>query len=174
MGNKESSGEFEEIERKFLLPYFPHEITNGIINGEFDFEEIEQGYLPERNGRIRKTTSRDGKISYFLTKKQKVPNTHGLSSFEDTKAISEGEYLEFLDQIQGEILLKTRYYVPIETFILEINVFHCRLEGQVLGEVEFASMDDALSFQKADWMGREVTNEISNRMLAEGGDIPQE
>jgi CYTH domain-containing protein len=174
MGTKETPGEFEEIERKFLLPYLPHEITNGMINGEFDVEEIEQGYLPDRQGRIRKMTSRDGKISYFLTKKQKVPNTHGLSSFEDTKAIPEEEYLSLTGQIEGEVLLKTRYYVPIEGFILEINVFHGRLEGQVLGEVEFMNMDEALSFQKPEWVGREVTNEISNRMLAQGGDIPQE
>ncbi len=167
------AGASDEFERKFLLPYLPLEITSGIRDGKFDFEEIEQGYLP-KSIRIRKSVSTDGKISYFLTRKNKIPNTHGISNFEDTKSISEEEYIELSAQIEGEMVQKTRYFVPIENNILEINVFHDRLEGQILGEVEFESMEEALVFQKPEWIGREVTNEISNRMLAQGGDIPRE
>jgi len=167
-------GTNDEYERKFLLPYLPLEITSGIRDGKFDLEEIEQGYLPSKDIRIRKSVSREGKRCYFLTHKNKIPNTHGISNFEDTKSISEDEYADFSAQIDGELIQKTRYFVPIDDFILEINVFHNRLEGQVLGEVEFPSMEAALVFQKPEWMGREVTNEISNRMLAQGADIPHE
>lgn len=171
---KREIGESEECERKFLLPYLPLEITTGIRDGKFDYEEIEQAYLLENGARIRKSVSSEGKISYFYTFKMKIPNTHGISSFENTKAISEEEYLRYLEEIEGEVLNKTRYFVPLEEGILEINMFHGRLEGQLLGEVEFDNLDDALSFQKPEWVGREVTNEINNRMLAMGGDIPQE
>lgn len=164
----------DEVERKFLLPYLPLEITAGIKDRRFDFEEIEQAYLSEKGARVRKSVSSEGKISYFYTLKNKVPNTHGISSFEETKAISEEEYNNYLENIVGEILEKTRYFVPIEEGILEINLFHGRLEGKLLGEIEFNNLDEALVFQKPEWIGREVTNELNNRMLSEGGDIPQE
>lgn len=168
-----SAIESEEFERKFLIPYLPAEITDGILKGKYDFEKIIQGYLPDKK-RIRKTESSDGKISYFITEKGIIPNTHGLSSFEKTKNISSEEFEKYSAQAQGELIFKTRYFIPFEDHILELNMFHERLEGQMLGEIEFENLDQALEFEKPEWIGREVTTEINNRQLAMGMDIPQE
>lgn len=163
----------DEHEKRFLLPNIPPEIFYGIQNRTFRTEEIKQGYAQNNGGRFRKTTTPDGQVKYEYTEKEKIPGSKGLSKKEITTTISETEFKDYLKKIDGELIQKTRYYISIGKYILEINMFHERLEGQVLGEIEFPSEKEAIDFQKPDWMGREVTNEINNRALSLGVNIPQ-
>jgi adenylate cyclase len=166
--------EQDEIERKFLLPILPPQITLGILNGKYKVEEIEQGYLPNSGGRFRKVTLKSGEESYFYTEKTDVPDTSGISKKEKTHSITRREYEKYVGKKEGELIQKTRYYVPIDNLVLEINMFHGRLEGRVLGEIEFATYKDATDFKPLEWIGRDVTEEVSNRSLALGADIPRE
>lgn len=163
----------EEVERKYLLLDLPDEISFGIAEGKYKFEEIEQGYSGD-GSRFRKALLTDEKVEFSITKKEDIPDTNGISKKETTKIIDKFEYESLLEKIEGELIRKTRYFVPFENEILEINMFHGRLEGKVLVEIEFETYEKALEFDQPDFLGREVTNELSNRDLAMGAKIPQE
>jgi adenylate cyclase len=56
--------------------------------------------------------------------------------------------------VPGKVV-KTRYLVPYEDHVFEVDVFHEENEGLVIAELELSSDDEA--FNKPDWLGREVT-----------------
>ena len=39
-----------------------------------------------------------------------------------------------------------------------VKVYHCRFEGLIRAEVEFASVNDATHFAPPDWIGQEITD----------------
>src|SRR5699024_673168 len=52
---------------------------------------------------------------------------------------------------------KTRYRVPVQAHVWEIDVFTGANAGLVVAEIELAAPDEA--FAKPDWLGREVSGE---------------
>lgn len=52
---------------------------------------------------------------------------------------------------------KTRYRVPVQGHVWEIDVFAGANAGLVIAEIELATTDEA--FVKPDWLGREVSSE---------------
>ena len=58
---------------------------------------------------------------------------------------------------EGRIVEKTRYRVPHEGLVWEIDEFHGPHDGLVLAEIELESEDQA--FEKPDWAGKEVTGD---------------
>ncbi len=173
MRNERRNKELDEVEIRVLLPTLPPEISLRILNRQYDFEEIEQVYLVGSGDRIRKLIDKDGNISYSRTIKVDVPNTQGIVRREEIEEISPEEYENLFTQREGKVIQKTRYYVPLNSLVLEVNMFHGDLEGRLLGEIEFGNYEQALAFNKPEWMGRIVTEEISNRTLAMGGIIPR-
>jgi CYTH domain-containing protein len=63
------------------------------------------------------------------------------------------------------VIEKTRYIIPVRGVRLEVrgerkwevDVFHGRLEGRVLAEIELSDEDEA--FERPDWLGEEVTGQ---------------
>lgn len=50
---------------------------------------------------------------------------------------------------------KSRYLVPYENHVFEVDVFHGKNEGLVIAEVELTDVNEW--FEKPDWLGEEVT-----------------
>ena len=136
-----------EIERKFLVlsDAFQAEATSSM--------EIRQGYLckdPDKTIRIR---IRDTQA--FLTIKSGKLRA-GLAKFEWEKEIALADAEELMSLCLPGAIEKTRYIIPCANGRKwEVDVFHGRLEGRVLAEIELGSEDEA--FVRPEWLGEEVT-----------------
>lgn len=145
-----------EIERKFLVK---GDFTTNIKESK----TIKQGYLsriPERTVRVRISNKKG-----FLTIKGKAYNK-GLTRYEFEKEISYQEAIELLEICEEGIIYKTRELIDYKGRTFEVDVFKGENEGLVLAEIELESEED--SFEKPDWLGKEVTgdNRYSNSYLS--------
>lgn len=130
---------------------------------------IFQGYLEdELKTRIRhEYDCSSGMSSYSMTRK----SGKGVSRQEDEREITQDEFGVLVVR-DGCFLEKTRYFVPWEGVVVEINIFSGRkLEGYVQIEVEFDSHEEAMAFDPPDWFGPEVTDDDQhgNYSLAKNG-----
>ena len=154
-----------EIERKFLIKELSFSLS------EFECAEIVQSYLtedgisPER--RIRSFAVK-GNTKYFLTEKSGA----GMVRREDEREISRDDYEKFRASVIGEDIIKTRYFIPLDgDLTVELDVYGEKLSGLCVAEVEFRSVDDALSFIAPNWFGDEITEDkrYKNRSLSKNG-----
>ncbi len=133
-----------EIERKFLIKELP-DLT------KYDYVDIEQGYLSTSPVvRIRKKNDR-----YILTYKG-----GGLMAREEIEAeLTKEAYQHLLRKIDGYPITKRRYLIPFSPYTIELDVFSGHMDGLIMAEVEFPSIDKAHSFTPPDWFGAEVTED---------------
>ncbi len=139
-----------EIERKFLVSSDAYRVVASKTSN------IRQGYLnsdPERSVRIR---LRDE--TGFITVKGKS-NASGLSRFEWEKEISKSDAEALLNLCEDHEIRKIRYHVSVGRHIFEVDEFLGANKGLVIAEVELRS--EAEKFSKPDWLGQEVTGDIS-------------
>lgn len=138
-----------EIERKFL-------VLSDLFKRDASFKKrIVQGFLntdPERTVRVRVK----GNLG-FLTIKGKS-NKSGTSRFEWEKEIDLTEAEAILELCEEGTLEKTRYEIPAGKHVFEVDEFHGENNGLVIAEIELNSEDE--SFEKPDWLGKEVTGDI--------------
>ena len=154
-----------EIERKFLVSNL-----NACLQLHTNSKRIVQGYLsfdPARTVRVRKTDTKP-----FLTIKGKS-NATGDTRFEWEKEIPENEATQLLDLCLGQIIRKTRYIVPHQSHLFEVDVFSGKLQGLVIAEVELSAADEQLDLPT--WIGKEVTGDprYYNSDLAKKGLKPE-
>ena len=136
-----------EIERKFL-------VSSDAFKAQATMHyTIEQGYLckdPEKTIRVR---IRDERA--FLTIKSSVLR-EGIAKFEWEKEITLSDAQELMKICLPGVISKTRYIIPIDDKRKwEVDVFHGRLEGRVLAEIELG--DEHETFERPEWLGEEVT-----------------
>lgn len=150
-----------EIERKFLVSNLEeclqhHTKSITIVQGYLSFD-------PARTVRIRKTATKA-----FLTIKGKSNET-GDTRFEWEKEIKENEAIQLFDLCLGQTIRKTRYVVPYQSHIFEIDVFSGNHQGLVIAEIELSSTSEKVDLPK--WIGQEVTgdNRYYNSVLAKEG-----
>jgi adenylate cyclase len=135
-----------EIERKFLVC---GEGWRSLGRGK----PYSQGYIPTQN----RTTVRlriAGDQGFITIKSRSVNNTR-----------AEYEYPIPLDDAQEmlatlcakPIIQKTRYVVPWQGLVWEIDEFAGDNAGLILAEVELATADQAISLP--DWIGEEVSHD---------------
>ncbi len=138
-----------EIERKFL-------VTNlSFKENVLKRSEIIQGYLssdPEKTVRIR---FRDN--TGFISIKG-VINDSRLTRFEWEKEITADDAIELLKLCEPYIVHKIRYYVPYGNHIFEVDEFLGKNQGLILAEIELNCENE--TFEKPEWLGIEVTNDI--------------
>ncbi|MDG1823739.1 MAG: CYTH domain-containing protein [Flavobacteriaceae bacterium] len=154
-----------EIERKFLVTNL-----NACLQLHINSKSIVQGYLsfdPARTVRVRKTDTKA-----FLTIKGKS-NATGDTRFEWEKEIPEHEATLLLDLCLGQIIRKTRYVVPHQSHLFEVDVFSGKLQGLVVAEVELSAANEQVDLPK--WIGKEVTGDSRyyNSDLAKKGLKPE-
>ena len=153
-----------EIERKFLVK------SDAFIAQATTSYEIMQGYLckdPEKTIRVR---IRDARA--FLTIKSSLLRD-GIAKFEWEKEIDLSDAKELMKICLPGAISKTRYIIKVkgegvkvkgerleakgDDLKWEVDVFHGRLEGRVLAEIELSDEDEA--FERPDWLGEEVTGQ---------------
>ena len=146
-----------EIERKFLIDKenLPENLE------QFPRRQIEQGYLCTAPVvRIRRQDD-----EYYLTYK-----SAGLMAREEYNLpLTEAAYRHLLPKADGIVIQKTRYEIPLEGGLTaEMDLFEGAHKGLMLVEVEFPSMESAMSFVPPDWFGEDVTmsGEYQNSRLS--------
>ena len=145
-----------EIERKFLVCEIPFDLS------EYKSFEITQGYIsftPEI--RIRKKGH-----EFIYTEK----GEGDVSRPENNKPINEEKYEILRNAVQGNLIEKTRYEIPLgNNLTAELDIYHGQLEGLITVEVEFDTHEDEQSFIAPDWFGKDVTfdRRYKNKNLAQ-------
>ena len=136
----------QEIERKFLL-------KDDTWRGQDAGKRYRQGYLStvkERTVRVR-TAGDKG----FLTVKGL---TVGASRSEYEYEIPVADANEMLDRLcERPLIEKTRYRVPDNGLVWEIDEFEGENSGLIVAEVELK--DEHQSVTLPDWVGLEVTGD---------------
>jgi adenylate cyclase len=138
-----------EIERKFLVK------NDSFKKEAFAKNHIAQGYLssvPERTVRVRIKSEKG-----FLTIKG-ASNDSGLSRFEWEKEIPVSEAKSLLLLCEKGVIDKTRFEIKKGNHVFEVDEFYNDNEGLIVAEIELDSEND--TFEKPDWLGKEVTGDI--------------
>lgn len=138
-----------EIERKFLVK------SDQFKEQAFAQNKIAQGYLssvPERTVRVRIKGNKG-----FITIKG-IGQKGGMSRFEWENEIPIDEVQELLKLCEKGKIEKTRFEVKVGNHIFEVDEFYGENEGLVMAEVELKSEIEV--FDKPDWLGEEVTNDM--------------
>lgn len=145
-----------EIEKKYLIKEIPLKLE------EYRYTDMEQGYISVTPViRVRKDGGK-----YILTVKSK-----GLLSRQEFELdLSKAEYDSLLKKIEGNIISKRRYIIPLtvtegttgdmamdETLKIELDVFKAPYDGLIYAEVEFPTEAAAAAFTPPAWFKREVT-----------------
>lgn len=141
-----------EIERKFIVADPPQRLLE---HGS----SIQQGYLSIEPVEVR-IRSRDS-AAHELT----VKSLGGLARTEVTLGLTQDQFEE-LWPLVGAVIEKTRYVTDQDGRTLEVDVYGGKLDGLVVGEVEFPSEQEAKRFVPPEWFGREVTTDVRFRNSA--------
>ena len=135
-----------EIERKFLVK------NNGWQKGVKGII-YQQGYLSTDSSRTVRVRL-EGKLGK-LTIKGKKTGIAG-DEFEYDIPVNDAKYL--LDHLcKKPTIKKTRYRVPFENLIWDVDVFKGENKGLVIAEVELKYADQ--KFKTPSWIGIEVTQD---------------
>ncbi|KKW19427.1 MAG: hypothetical protein UY61_C0057G0004 [Candidatus Adlerbacteria bacterium GW2011_GWC1_50_9] len=141
----------EELE----LTYLAKELPSGVQRAPS--KEILDIYIPSSVDhpvlRIRKTGEK-----CEITKKQPITEGDASRQIEATIPLTESEFAE-LAQIVGKRVQKIRFYYQEDGINYEIDVFRGDLEGLVLVDVEFDSLERKGSFTPPAWCLMDVTQE---------------
>lgn len=151
-----------EIERKFLVRQVPEPLA------DYRKKKIAQGYLCTAPVvRIRRSND-----DYYLTYKG-----GGMMAREEYNLPLDREsYEHLLPKTDGIVIAKTRYLIPLnDGLTAELDIFEEALEGLLLVEVEFSSIEEANAFIAPEWFGDDVTNDgrYHNSYLSRHGLFPQ-
>lgn len=147
-----------EIERKYLVRKLPENLE------QYNKKKIAQGYLcTEPVVRIRRSNN-----DYYMTYKG-----DGLMVREEYNLpLTQEAYEHLRPKIDGLLIAKTRYLIPLDNKLTaELDVFEEDLNGLVIVEVEFNSVEEANAFHAPDWFGEDVTNsgKYHNSYLSQHG-----
>ena len=135
-----------EIERKFLVRDMRWKaIGQGV--------SLRQGYLSSHPDRIVRVRI-EGDAAVMTIKGRTVGATRGEWEY----PIPLDDARVFLDRLcEKPIIEKTRYRIPFQGMVWEVDEFHGDNAGLVVAEIELTSEDQ--SFDKPDWIGEEVTHD---------------
>ncbi len=138
-----------EIERKFLVR------SDAFMAQATTHYEIMQGYLCKEPGKTIRVRIRDTRA--FLTIKSSRLR-EGLAKFEWEREIDLADARELMQICLPGAISKTRYIIPTNNDRKwEVDVFHGRLDGLVLAELELG--DEHETFDRPEWLGEEVTGQ---------------
>ena len=154
-----------EIERKFLIKEVPKNLDDYIsIESKQGYLEVQNPNFAELRIRMKK---RQGETTYLCAIKT-GGGLKGLQRDEIEIEIPSQTYEAMWLQTEGERIEKTRYEIPRDSHLIELDIYHRNLEGLVTVEVEFESVEESVSFVPPSWFGREITSDsrYKNKNLA--------
>lgn len=163
-----------EIERKFLVKATAFQKVSPLLYSAK--ARIVQGYLHDSGptSRVRlitEGTDEDPNKAY-LTIKGKKTSEFGRPEFEYEIPVSDAR--DLLKMCDTRVLVKTRYAIPSGCGLTwEVDVFHKRLSGLVMAEIELPS--DSTAFATQPWLGVEVSSDkrYTNKRLSISQRIPR-
>ena len=138
-----------EIERKFLI------VSDKYKELAYKKTRILQGFLnthKERTVRVRITGEKA-----FITIKG-ISNSEGTTRFEWEKEISLKEAGQLIELCEPNLIEKIRYEIKVGNHIFEVDEFSAENKGLIVAEIELSEENE--SFDKPDWLGKEVTGDI--------------
>jgi len=153
----------KEIERKFLVAALPENLE------QYPNKKIIQGYIAITPDGTEVRLRKKGK-KYFQTVKSGSGKIRGEYEIE----ITEEQFNSLWPTTEGKRVEKTRYEIPFDQGIIELDVYHGNLEGLLTAEVEFKSKEDSEKFASPEWFRKEVTEDkkYKNQNLALHGIPP--
>jgi adenylate cyclase len=149
-----------EIERKYLVDRLPDDLD------AHPAREIDQGYLAITDD-VEVRVRRYGEQT-FLT----IKSGGGLARVEEEIEIEARRFDALWPLTDGRRIQKRRYVIPAgDGLTIELDVYHGRLSGLLVAEVEFESAAAADAFAPPPWFGPEVTDDAryKNKRLATEG-----
>ncbi len=144
-----------EFEIAWLVKYLPKDLSKS------RHVEIFQAYLESTDPTIKDIRIReiDGVLTRTVKSFVKSSQETGYTR-EETKELSKEEFLKLKDKSKN-CIRKTRYLYPLlNGLIAEIDVYKKNLEGLVVIEVEFPSIQAYKDFEVPAWFGKEVTDSV--------------
>jgi adenylate cyclase len=155
----------DEVERKFLIGEAPDWLV------DHPAKELHQGYLALGDDSEVRLRAADGER--LLT----VKRGHGEVRREEEIELDDRQFDALWPLTDSLRVAKRRHRIPLETTDLtaEVDVFAGDLEGLVVVEVEFPTLEQSRAFDPPSWFGREVTGDerYATATLARAG-LPQE
>ncbi len=152
-----------EIERKFLLE---NKSIIDEIKTKYNKKKIIQDYLYVDDYTVirkRKLIDSVGEKYIYTVKTMKT----GISVNEFEKEITKKEYISLKINPDYNTIIKDRYIVPyLDNLKIEIDVFHGIYEGINFAEIEFMDEEQAYKIKLPEWLGKDITNIISNSQMA--------
>jgi CYTH domain-containing protein len=144
-----------ERERKYLVAELPPLPEAGT--------ELRQGYLALDGGVSVRLREAAGEACVLTIKAGR-----GDTRTEVEWPVSGDQFAVMWEQTRGRRIRKTRYWIPLESHHVELDVFHDDLSGLVMAEVELDSEASMAAFTPPPWFGREVTDDLdfTNASLA--------
>ncbi len=132
-----------EIERKFLIKTLPENLES------YPCRHLAQGYLCVKPVvRIRRDNEK-----YELTYK----SGGMMARMEYNLPLNEQAFEHLKSKIDGRLIEKRRYMIPLEPYTIELDIFDGDLAPLIIAEVEFPSIEEANNFTAPDWFGEDVT-----------------
>ncbi|MFH2058707.1 MAG: CYTH domain-containing protein [Pseudomonadota bacterium] len=136
----------DEIEKKFLLKYIPNPL---MINGT----RIIQGYMVNQKQMVVRI--RLSGENAFLTIKGKTVNA---SRKEYEYSVPQEDARQMLNLFcEKPFVEKIRYHIEHAGFEWVVDQFSGDNAGLIVAEIELDDIDQ--TFQKPDWIGKEVTHD---------------
>lgn len=164
---KEPAAQFGKVEteRKFLID--PDNLPKDIAKrGKvYDIVQTYINYSPEMRVRML------NKKYYYFTLKRPLDDG-GLSRDEIEFRLTKEEYETFLKKRVGNTIYKTRYQFYENGTYIFVDVYNSKkLNGLVVAEVEFPSVEASSKFIPPKWFGKELTSDkrYKNANLAKNG-----
>lgn len=161
-----------EIERKFLIEM--PELDALKVQGAAELKMV-QTYLQCPKGttaRVRKVEA-DGIVKYIYTSKQRIT---AITCIEDEKDVTQEEYLKLLEKEDKnrKPIIKTRYKLPFENHVLEIDIYPFWQDKAVM-EVELEGEDEKFNIPPSIKIIKEVTDDVRYKNFAlASGNIPED
>lgn len=149
-------GRHMEIERKYLVKQPPSGWRRS------PHSKITQGYFPLKTKKIEIRLRRKDR-EHFIT----IKGGFGGARKEEEIRIPAEQFIA-LWPLTRSCVSKTRYRLPFDGLVIEMDVYDGRHRGLITADVEFKSRKDAASFQPPEWFDREITGNrrYANEKLA--------
>ncbi|MFW5884754.1 MAG: CYTH domain-containing protein [Patescibacteria group bacterium] len=153
-----------ELEKTYLAKYLPEDLKKS------PSKELIDVYIPGSHLHPRLRLRKNGG-NFEITKKQPKVEGDASAQTEETIVLSREEFEALNNQVEGKRVRKIRYFYNHQGRRAEIDVFQDDLEGLVLVDFEFESVNDKEKFLMPGFCLAEVTQEdfIAGGMLCGKG-----
>ncbi|MGV3610036.1 MAG: CYTH domain-containing protein [Fluviicola sp.] len=138
----------KEIERKFLVSDAILDVVKYLQS-----KKIRQGYISDNDGKTVRVRTK-GEKGYLTIKGKTV----GISRDEFEYEIPFEDANQLLANFCAKVLDKERYELIVGEKKWEIDIFHGKLEGLKIAEIELESEEE--EFELPGWIEKEVSSDV--------------